>query len=417
MLKKISITTFINLLFVFSFTSTIVAFIFFLEWDKARYEQFLKQRYTLIANTFLTELQFLPTKKHLQELYKHFSLEEVKQNKLLLDILKNSKTIYIQESHLGRIRILSYHKDHYIYIQNLGYNLMLKDKLSNTHSSIALFLFALMTFVMFVLYINFIKKFIPLSRLNAQVEEFANGNLNIKINDYGEDEIGQIAKNFKKAIEYINELIESKNLFMRNMLHELKTPITKGRIIAESIDDVEDKEILIKAFERMNEIISNLAQIEKLTLKTQKLQKQKVTLKELIEEVKKLLLYDINSNKIIENYKNIEFEADPNLMAIVLKNLIDNGKKFATDGKVKIESDGYSIRVISKGEPLKEPLKSYIEPFAQGEKRQSGFGLGLYIVKKILDLHHFDFGYEHKNGENHFIINLYHCPVSYPKPS
>jgi len=417
MFKKISITTFINLLFVFSFTSTIVAFIFFLEWDKARYEQFLKQRYTLIGNTFLTELQFLPTKKHLKELYKHFSLEEITQPKYVLDILKNSKTIYIQESHLGRIRILLYKKQHYIYIQNIGYNIMLKDTLSNNHSSIALFLFALMTFVMFVLYINFIKKFIPLSRLNAQVEEFANGNLNIKIADYGEDEIGQIAKNFKKAIAYINELIDSKNLFMRNMLHELKTPITKGRIIAESIEDVEDKEILIRAFERMNEIISNLAQIEKLTLKTQKLQKERVTLSSLIEEVKKLLLYDVNSNKIIENYKDIEFEADPNLMAIVLKNLIDNGKKFATDGKVRIEADDHSIKVISKGEPLKEPFLNYIEPFAQGEKRQSGFGLGLYIVKKILDLHHFDFSYEHKNGENHFIINLYHCPVSYPKPS
>jgi two-component system OmpR family sensor kinase len=417
MFKKISITTFINLLFVFSFTSTIVAFIFFLEWDKARYEQFLRQRYTLIGNTFLTELQFLPTKEHLKELYKHFSLEEVEQPNCCLDILKKSKVLYIQESHLGRIRILLHDREHYIYIQNIGYNLMLKDKLSNTHSSIALFLFALMTFVMFILYINFIKKFLPLSRLNAQVEEFANGNLNIKIDDYGEDEIGQIAKNFKKAIEYINELIESKNLFMRNMLHELKTPITKGRIIAESIEDVEDKEILIRAFERMNEIISNLAQIEKLTLKTQKLNKQMIKLSSTIEEVKKLLLYDVDSKNIIEKYKDIEFEADPNLFAIVLKNLIDNGKKFASDGKVKIEADDFSIRIISKGEPLKEPFKNYIEPFSQGEKRQSGFGLGLYIVKKILDLHHFNFAYEYKNGENHFIINLYHCLVSYPKPS
>jgi two-component system OmpR family sensor kinase len=390
-----------------------VAFIFFLEWDKARYEQFLRQRYTLIGNTFLTELQFLPTKEHLQELYKHFSLKEVKQPNCCLDILKKSKVLYIQESHLGRIRILLYDREHYIYIQNIGYNLMLKDKLSNTRSSIALFLFALMTFVMFILYINFIKKFLPLSRLNAQVEEFANGNLNIKIDDYGEDEIGQIAKNFKKAIEYINELIESKNLFMRNMLHELKTPITKGRIIAESIEDVEDKEILIRAFERMNEIISNLAQIEKLTLKTQKLNKQMIKLSSSIEEVKKLLLYDVDSKNIIEKYKDIEFEADPNLFAIILKNLIDNGKKFSTDGKVRIEADDFSIRVISKGEPLKEPFKNYIEPFAQGEKRRSGFGLGLYIVKKILDLHHFNFAYKYKNGENHFIINLYHCPVSY----
>ncbi len=415
MFKKISITTFINLLFVFSFASTIIAFVFFLEWDKARYEQFQKQRYTLIANTFLTELQFIPSKQHLEELYKHFSVEQIYSSKEIIDILKHSKTLYIQESILGRIRVLELGNNHYIYIQNYGYNLMLKDKLSNTHSSIALFLFALMTFVMFILYINFIKKFIPLSRLNAQVEEFANGNLNIKIADYGEDEIGKIANNFKKAISYINELIESKNLFMRNMLHELKTPITKGRIIAESIEDVEDKEILIRAFERMNEIISNLAQIEKLTLQTQRLQKQPVKLSEVLDEVKKLLLQDTHSNYLIENYKDIEFEADPNLFAIVLKNLIDNGKKFSTDGKVKIVADDHSIQVISKGKPLKEPLKKYIEPFAQGEKRQSGFGLGLYIVKKVLDLHHFDFDYKYQDGENIFIINLYHCPISYSK--
>ena len=409
MLKKISITTFINLLFVFSFISTIVAFIFFLEWDKARYEQFSRQRYTMIANTFLNELQYLPTKKHLGELCDYFSLDRVQSQKEYLDILRCSKVIYIQESPLGRVRILKHDAKNYIYIQNIGYNLMLRDTVSNTHSSIALFLFALITFVMFVLYINFIKKFLPLSRLNAEVEEFANGNLNINIKDYGEDEIGQIAKNFKKAIAYINELIESKNLFMRNMLHELKTPITKGRIIAESVDDIEDKEILIRAFDRMNEIISNLAQIEKLTLQTQKLQKQKVKLSQVVEDVKKLLLYDLNSESIIENFKDIELDVDPHLFAIVLKNLIDNGKKFSPDKKVKILTDEFSIRVISKGKPLKEDFKNYIEPFAQGEKRQSGFGLGLYIVKKILDLHHFDFQYEYKEGENHFIINFSHC--------
>ena len=417
MFKKISITTFINLLFVFSFTSTIVAFIFFLEWDKARYDQFQKQRYTMIANTFLTELQFIPTKEHLQELYKHFSVKQITSPNQLVNILKNSNILYIQESILGRIRVLEYKANHFIYIQNYGYNIMLKDKLSNSHSSIALFLFGLMTFVMFVLYVNFIKKFVPLSRLNAQVEEFANGNLQIKINDYGQDEIGKIAQNFKKAIHYINELIESKNLFMRNMLHELKTPITKGRIIAESIEDIEDKEILIKAFERMNEIISNLAQIERITLQTQELKKEKLYLNEVLDEVKKLLLYDINSKSIIENYKNIEFEADLHLFAIVLKNLIDNGKKFSPDNKVEIYTDDFSIQVISKGEPLKEPFKNYIEPFAQGEKRQSGFGLGLYIVKKILDIHDFDFEYLHKDQKNYFIINLYHCQVSYPESS
>ena len=415
MFKKISITTFVNLLFVFSFISIITSFIFFLEWDKSRYSIFLEQRYAVISNTLLTELQFLPNKQRLEDIYQHFSLKSINLPKKVLDILKNGKVLYIQETRLGRVRVIKYKHKNYIFIQNIGYNLMLEDMMANKRSKIALFLFALMTMIMFILYIIFLKKLIPLSRLNAQIEEFANGNLNIKINDYGQDEIGQIAKSFKKAIEYINELIESKNLFMRNMLHELKTPITKGRIIAESIEDVEDKEILIRAFERMNEIISNLAQIEKLTLKTQKLELKEIKLSTLVSETKKLLLVDEDNKRIKEEYKDITLNVDPNLFSIVLKNLIDNGKKFSTDKSVTIKADDKKIEIISKGEKLKEPLKYYIEPFSQGEKRQSGFGLGLYIVKKILDLHHFDFSYYYKNEKNHFVINFFHCEVSYPK--
>ncbi len=414
MFKKISITTFINLLFVFSFISMIVAFIFFLEWDKNRFSFFLRQRYAVISNTLLTELQFLPSRDRLEQIYKHFSLKSVNSSTKVLDILKKGKSLYIQETRLGRIRILKYKHKNFIFIQNIGYNLMLEDLIANKRSKIALFLFALMTTIMFLLYITFIKKLIPLSRLNSQIEEFANGDLHIQIADYGKDEIGQIANSFKKAINYINELIESKNLFMRNMLHELKTPITKGRIIAESIEDVEDKEILIRAFERMNEIISNLAQIEKLTLKTQKLELKEINLSTLLSETKKLLLVDEKTEHIKEDYKDITLSVDPNLFSIVLKNLIDNGKKFSPDKTVLITADKQKIEIISKGEKLKEPLKNYIEPFTQGEKRQSGFGLGLYIVKKILDLHHFDFSYYYKDGKNYFVINFSHCKVSYP---
>ncbi len=413
MLRKLSITTFINLLFIFSFISIITAFIFFLEWDKSRYNQFLQQRYTIIANTFLSELQLLPSQKYIENLCKHFLLEEVKSQSEILDSLRYGKILYIQESYLGRVRIIQYKDENYIYIQNIGYNIMLKDTIKNKRSKVALFLFALMMGIMLLLYIIFIKKFVPLSRLNAQIDEFAKGNLNVKINSYGEDEIGQIANSFKKAQQYIKNLIESKNLFMRNMMHELKTPITKGRIIAENIEDVEDKDILIRAFERMNEIISNLAQIEKITTFTQKLNKKKILLSQLLQETKKLLLYDKNSNHIIENYEDRQICVDPHLFTIVLKNLIDNGLKFSTNHEVEIKADEEALYVISKGKELKESLEYYIEPFSQGEKRQSGFGLGLYIVKKILDLHHFDFRYEYKDGKNIFIINFSHCPISY----
>ncbi len=53
---------------------------------------------------------------------------------------------------------------------------------------------------------------------------------------------------------------------MRNIMHELKTPITKGRIIIETIDDDMAKRVLKNAFERMNELISDLAEVERVTM-------------------------------------------------------------------------------------------------------------------------------------------------------
>ncbi len=123
----------------------------------------------------------------------------------------------------------------------------------------------LIGFLFLFLYIAIIRKLSPLKKLNEQISQFAKGDMNIKISYKSEDEIGQIAQSFSKAIYYIKTLLESKNLFMRNMMHELKTPITKGRIAIELIEDSNSKKTLIRAFERMNELINELAYIERLT--------------------------------------------------------------------------------------------------------------------------------------------------------
>jgi two-component system OmpR family sensor kinase len=406
-MKKISITTFVNLLFLFTFISVTASFIFFVEWDQEKYDQFKKERYTNIATTFTTELQRAPVMKHISSLFKHFQVKPVLNRSKKLAILKDAKLIYVQELYHGRSRIFLYNKTYYIYIQNYGYNLMLEDiSQKGLQSDLALILFALISSILILLYINLTKKLIPLRRLNAQIEEFANGNLNIKIGDYPEDEIGLIAKSFKKSIKFINELIDSKNLFMRNMMHELKTPITKGRILAETINDIEDKRLLIKAFERMNEIISNLAQIEKLTLNTKKIDKVGVKLSNMIEDSKNLLIYNQDRPSIFEKYQDIEIFVDRELFTIVLKNLIDNGIKFSDNRRVSVEVNNSHIIFISKGKELSRPLKEYIEPFLQEEKRNSGFGLGLYIVDNILKLHGFKLLYEHKKEHNRFIIDI-----------
>ena len=404
-MKNISISTFINIIFVIAYLAVVTTFYLFISWDRERYTIYEKQRYTMMADSFLSGLQFYPTKEQLQGLFKYYKVAPVTKQKDKLDIINNAKLLYIKESSFGRVRIFVTQKAKYIYVQNFGYHLMLKDlKPKKYNQEIALFLLGLISAILAFLYVTIMKKLLPLKRLDAQVNEFAKGNLDIEIGDYGGDEIGKIAKSFKGAIESIKQLIASKNLFMRNMMHELKTPITKGRIVAENIEDMEDRDILIRAFERMNEIISNLAQLERITSNNIKSDIKSYKFSKLLSRAKSLLLD--RDEHIIEEYEDFDLLADEKLFAIALKNLIDNGIKFSYDNLVKVRATKEKIEVISNSKALKHPLSYYIEPFSQGEKKDSGFGLGLYIVKSILDIHGYQLLYRYENSRSIFTIKF-----------
>lgn len=404
-MKNISISTFIHIIFTISFLALISFFALFVNLDKKQFETNQKNRYELIANGFLSGFKFFPTKKQLQEQFQKFQVSPVDQRDFKLEILNNAKLVYQKESFPSRVRIFLYNNRHYVYVQEIGYNLMLKDlKPKSYNLEIAIAVFALLILIFFFLYISILKKLSPLKKLNNQIKEFSNGNLNVQIIYDGSDEIAQIASSFDEAIKNINQLISSKNLFMRNMMHELKTPIAKAMISTEMLPPSQDKEILLRAFERMNEIISELAKIEKFSAKELTLKKQKITIQEIYNDTLDLLMID--SANIKTNFKDVDLFVDKTLFEISIKNLIDNALKFNQKEKVEIKADKYSIEIISYGNELTKPLEFYAEPFSQEEKRQSGLGLGLYIVKTILDLHNMKLTYKYKDGKNYFTILL-----------
>jgi two-component system OmpR family sensor kinase len=401
-MRNISIIAFVNAIFVIAFLGVVSTYFLFSKMEKERELEYQKQRYTLIANTFLSALQFFPQNSELQKRYRYFLVEPVGEEDSI-NTLKNAKPLFYENSIFGTVHVLELKSKHYIYIQSFKYNLLLKDiKPRKNKVLIAFMLLLFFSAILSFIYFALLKKLSPLKELDNEVQKFAKGDLNPDIKDYGNDEIGMIAKSFKMAIKSIKEHIESKNLFMRNMMHELKTPITKGRIVAESIEDVEDRDILIGSFERMNEIIINLAKVEKLTSKCIPFQSKSISLMKLINNANKLLMLKDDSVLIV--FDDFDLRVDEEYFIVVLKNLIDNGIKFSTDKKVTIKADSKKIEIISRGEPLKYPLSYYVEPFSQEQKRSSGFGLGLYIVKSILDKHNIDFDYYHKNGMNIFVL-------------
>jgi two-component system OmpR family sensor kinase len=404
-MRNVSVITFINILFALVLSLLVTALFFFISWDKERQKRDEISRYQLISNALLSTAQLNPTKDEIEKFYKNSKVKPVAINANRLLILSRGKVIFEGESVYGRMQIFAIGDNHYIYLQRYGYNLMLKDiKSNNIRIKVTILIAILVAFLFIFLYIAITRKISPLKKLNKQILKFAKGDMNIKITYKSNDEIGQIAQSFDNAIYHIKTLLESKNLFMRNMMHELKTPITKGRIAVEMIEDGNNKKTLIKAFERMNELIKELAYIERITTRSFKPQLKEVNINDIIENSLKLLL--CNRDRIFVETENETIITDAKLLSLALKNLIDNAIKYSEDFSTTIITDSKSIKVLSKGRSLEHPLEYYLEPFTQEEKRQRGFGLGLYIVNNIVKRLDYRLNYRYKNGHNIFEIIL-----------
>ncbi len=146
--------------------------------------------------------------------------------------------VLMRQSSHGMYRIFSFEDNLYTYVQRDGYNLMIQDSQNYSYNLLIISLaIALSLGTIFSLYYILKRKLKPLRDLNNEIKKFSEGNLNVKIKSCSSDEIGTIAKTFDEALTHINNQTKSKELFMRNMMHELKTPITKAMFIAETLDD------------------------------------------------------------------------------------------------------------------------------------------------------------------------------------
>jgi len=405
MIRNISISTFINIIFSLAFIATVITFSLFISFDKQKHEINQQNRYELIAENFLSTFQNLPTAESLINLFKKFHVRPLEDRDAKLKIIKNAQELTITQNYLGTYRVYKYDSQYYIYVQQYGYNLMLKDIRNSNYSMVIIIsTFVLSLITIFFLYAILKRKLKPLKLLNKQIIEFSNGNKDIKIKAISNDEIGTIAKSFNEAISIINNQTKSKDLFMRNMMHELKTPITKAMFIAETLENEQTRDNLQRAFKRMDDIIKELATVEKLTSANSMMYKEPTSFFNIYNKTLEIMM--VNPENIVSKIKSFNFSVDISMFSIALKNLIDNAIKFSPNNKAIINASKDEIQVISLGEPLKYDLDYYTEAFSQEEKRSDGFGLGLYIVKTIANMHGYKLSYRYRDGKNYFTIDM-----------
>ncbi|SFV59192.1 Two-component system histidine kinase RacS [hydrothermal vent metagenome] len=296
----------------------------------------------------------------------------------------------------------TYRLQRIILINNDRFKLFLENKNKPRYPVKRIIVFAIVLLFILFLYLWIVQSLKPLSELKEKIKTFSEGNLDIRCASDKDDEIAEVANEFDHAVTMIRELIQSRQLFLRAIMHELKTPIAKGRLMSEMLPDEKSRARMHSIFERMNLLIDEFAKIEKITSRNFDLHISPYKMSDLAEASIDILMVENPERLVtIEIEEDYIVKADFELFTLAMKNLLDNAIKYSTDKHVIVKIQKDRVEIINKGEALPETIENYFKPF---HTSKSGLGLGIYIVKSILDIHHMELTYRYEEGNNIFTV-------------
>ncbi len=404
-MKKTSIFLWITVIFLLAFIGMGGAYVLALQYIRTDTQNQMQKRFAFISQSLIWQLGTIQNPNKLIEDLKSLDLLPITHPKDIIHILKTSTIIKRTRYPIGEIIILKKKNGYYIWIQSYGNVLLLKDiSQSNTYlKALYTTIFILMLLVLLLTYLLILLKLRPLKKITKEIEKFSGGNLDLNLDIEGFKEVNEVANALKEAAASLKSIQNSRKLLLRNIMHELKTPITKGRIQAEMVEDAKQRQRLVHIFEKLNTLINELAAMEAVNSKI-KPNLQPLKLSDILDEAINIGMFDKKDIQIVQK-ANPTIKADYKLLSIALKNLIDNAIKYSSNNQATIILHPNSIEIINEAPPLSHNLSYFLEPFSKDGKK-SGFGLGLYIVDSILKLHNFTLSYKHSAGKNHFIIDF-----------
>lgn len=239
----------------------------------------------------------------------------------------------------------------------------------------------------------------PVKEFMIGADKFGAGKFDYRIKVNRNDEFGKLAENFNNMGEKLSQLVEQKEQLIRDISHEMKTPITRSTMALEFLPDSDFKERISSDLKELNKMITEILETERLRSSYGGLTYDSFSLEKLLSAV--ISEYKFKSHVPITKASN---EEAPNVMLdkerirLVLSNIIGNALKYSSeDGEIHI-STHYSeemvlITVKDSGIGIEESeLEQIFEPFYRVDKARSkdtgGYGLGLHLCKKIIEAHH-----------------------------
>lgn len=249
----------------------------------------------------------------------------------------------------------------------------------------------------------------PIKKISEAAKEYAQGNFKVHVKIEGRDEVTELAKTFNNMADSLARHAESRRIFISNVSHDLRTPMTTiGGFVDGMLDGTIPQEQQARYLQIISSEVRRLSRLVDALLEVGRLQSSaelKTSEFNLTEKARLILLSLIG--KIQAKNLEIEFEAgevdqfviaNEDTIHEVLYNLLENAVKFTNEGghiSVQIgavHGKKVQVRIHNTGECIPaEEIPFVFDRFYKSDRSRGldkdGKGLGLYIVKAILDKH------------------------------
>ncbi len=249
----------------------------------------------------------------------------------------------------------------------------------------------------------------PIRKMNDAAKKMSKGQFDTRIEVHGRDEIAELSKSFNEMSTSLGNLERMRSSFISDVSHELRTPMTSiggfiDSILDGAIPPEKEKyylEIVSSEIKRLSRLVTSLLEVSRMESGKNKLNLEAF---DICEMARTILIS--NEQRIEAKDLDVEFECDEDNIEVIadsdkihqcLFNICDNAIKFSNEGgkyvlKIKDIGERVEVSVFNEGIGItEEDLPFVFERFYKSDKSRGldkkGVGLGLYLVKSMIEAH------------------------------
>lgn len=248
-----------------------------------------------------------------------------------------------------------------------------------------------------------------INEVNEQLYHMTQGNLQNKIEGHGFREARYLAENYNRILEKFESVDQTRTEFVSNVSHELKTPITSMKVLAEALTENEASTAedyrefmtdIVDEIDRETKIINDLLTLVRTDNREYSMNFEKASVNEMLDGVIRTvepLAKKRNIQLNYETYRDVTAEIDAVKLSLAISNLVENAVKYNIDSgwiRVTLNADHkfFYIKVADSGVGIPEDARDKVfERFYRVDKARSrdtgGTGLGLSITRNIVNAH------------------------------